>query len=132
MKTLLAIIVMLITLLGCVASGEHRPPHDRLAATDLDLSGTGVWMTWIKAQPHGALGRAAFYVDGVGPDPLEARRPACAVWAPVPKHEHDLEGFALLGHEFVHCMHGQFHHQIPAAQREAVREIMSPVRPVVR
>ena len=33
----------------------------------------------------------------------------CAIYAPAPRSERDLQGFATLGHELMHCFDGNWH-----------------------
>ena len=35
----------------------------------------------------------------------------CSIYAPVPRSELDLQGFATLGHELMHCFDGNWHDQ---------------------
>ena len=33
----------------------------------------------------------------------------CTIYAPAPRSERDLQGFATLGHELMHCFDGNWH-----------------------
>ena len=35
----------------------------------------------------------------------------CSIYAPIPRSELDLQGFATLGHELMHCFDGNWHDQ---------------------
>jgi len=45
-------------------------------------------------------------------EPAEAGAPrVCAIYAPAPRSERDLQRFATLGHELLHCFDGNWHDQ---------------------
>jgi hypothetical protein len=43
-------------------------------------------------------------------EPTEAGAPRiCAIYAPAPRNERDMQRFATLGHELLHCFDGNWH-----------------------
>ena len=90
-----------LLLAGCAAA--PAPPQ---GAGDVQV----VWVRVDDAQRacQGLAGRKAFLaVHGCARWSAEQRR--CEIYAPVPRSERDLERFATLGHELMHCFDGSWH-----------------------
>ena len=54
---------------------------------------------------------------------MEGGPRVCAIYAPAPRSERDLQGFATLGHELMHCFDGNWHDRwgrMTAPQRVAI------------
>ena len=100
MKTL----AVLLLLAGCAATPA---PGD-----------AGVAVVWNRVEePHevceGLSGRKNFFrILGCShrQEPALAGGPRiCAIYAPAPRTERDLQRFATLGHELMHCFDGNWH-----------------------
>ena len=96
---------LLLTLLlaGCAAT----PP-----------AGPGVAVVWNRVEePHAACeslsGRKSFFnILGCSQWQQSAAEGAprvCSIYAPAPRNERDLQRFATLGHELMHCIDGNWH-----------------------
>ena len=95
----------LVILPGCAAT----PP----AAPD-----AGVAVVWNRVEdPHATCealsGRKSFFnVLGCSQwqQPVAQGAPrVCAIYAPAPRNERDMQRFATLGHELMHCFDGNWH-----------------------
>jgi hypothetical protein len=98
-------LLLLVVLPGCASTTP--------AATDGD-----VVVVWNRVDdPHrvceGLSGRKSFFnVLGCSHriEPQAAGGPrVCAIYAPEPRTEKDLQRFATLGHELMHCFDGNWH-----------------------
>ena len=90
----------LILLAGCASAPE--PP--RPAQMEV------VWLRVDDAQRacEGVSGRKEFFaVHGCSRWSTERKR--CEIYAPPPRNERDLQRFATLGHELMHCFEGRWH-----------------------
>ena len=96
-------LLLLLVLAGCAAT---TPPSE------------GVAIVWNRVDdPHrvceGLSGRKSFFnVLGCShwAEPQAAGGPrVCAIYAPEPRTEKDLQRFATLGHELMHCFDGNWH-----------------------
>jgi hypothetical protein len=79
---------------------------------------SGVAVVWNRVEdPHatcqGLSGRKTFFnVLGCShwQEPVAAGAPrTCAIYAPAPRNERDMQRFATLGHELMHCFDGNWH-----------------------
>jgi hypothetical protein len=92
--------VLLAFLAGCAAAPEAPRP------AEMEV----VWMRVEDPQRacEGLSGRKEFFaVHGCSRWSVERRR--CEIYAPAPRSERDLQRFATLGHELMHCFEGSWH-----------------------
>jgi hypothetical protein len=101
MKALFA--AVLVVLAGCAST----PPE-----------GNNVAVVWNRVEePHRVCeslsGRKSFFnILGCSHWEAPAAEGAprvCAIYAPAPRNERDLQRFATLGHELMHCFDGNWH-----------------------
>ena len=75
----------------------------------------GVAVVWNRIeQPHALCeslsGRKHFFnVLGCSQWSAEGAARVCSIYAPAPRSERDLQRFATLGHELMHCFDGNWH-----------------------
>ena len=117
MKVLL---LPLALLAGCAAT---PPPAD-----------AGVAIVWNRVEePHAVCetlsGRKNFFnIRGCAhrmAPAVEGGPRVCAIYAPAPRNELDLQRFATLGHELMHCFDGNWHDawgRMNSPQRVAAEE----------
>jgi hypothetical protein len=85
------------------------------AATPRDAPVAVVWNR--VEEPHAVCeslsGRKSFFnIRGCAQrlEPaVEGGPRVCTIYAPAPRSERDLQGFATLGHELMHCFDGNWH-----------------------
>jgi hypothetical protein len=78
-----------------------------------------VAVVWNRVDnPHqvceGLSGRKSFFnVLGCShwAEPTASAPRTCAIYAPAPRNERDVQRFATLGHELMHCFDGNWHDQ---------------------
>ena len=79
---------------------------------------SGVAVVWNRVEePHGVCeslaGRKNFFnILGCShrtAPAVEGGPQVCAIYAPAPRNERDLQRFATLGHELMHCFDGNWH-----------------------
>lgn len=94
-------LLLAVVLAGCAAAPEREmPPGD-------------VQVVWLRVEDpqrvcEALSGRKQFFaVHGCSRWSAEQRR--CEIYAPAPKSEADLQRFATLGHELMHCFDGNWH-----------------------
>jgi hypothetical protein len=96
-------LLLILLLAGCAAT----PRAD-----------SGVAVVWNRVEdPHATCeslsGRKSFFnVLGCShwQEPAAQGGPrVCSIYAPAPRNERDLQRFATLGHELMHCMDGNWH-----------------------
>ena len=101
MRLLLA--ALLVVLPGCTTPAQK---HDNVA------------VVWNRVEePHqvceSLAGRKNFFnILGCShrQEPAEPGAPrVCAIYAPTPRSERDMQRFATLGHELMHCFDGNWH-----------------------
>jgi hypothetical protein len=110
------LVVLLAILLPACSSAPAAAPD------------AGVAVVWNRVEdPHntceGLSGRKSlFHVLGCSQwhEPVAQGAPrVCSIYAPAPRNERDLQRFATLGHELMHCFDGNWHdrwgHMIPPA-----------------
>jgi hypothetical protein len=97
------VLMLMATLLPACATSP--PPPD-----------AGVAVVWNRVEdPHTACeslsGRKNFFnVLGCSHWSRAAGAPrVCSIYAPAPRNERDLQRFATLGHELMHCFDGNWH-----------------------
>jgi hypothetical protein len=98
-------LVLVLTTLGACAGTTPAPE-------------SGVAVVWNRVeQPHATCeslsGRKNFFnVLGCSQwsEPAAQGAPrVCSIYAPAPRNERDLQRFATLGHELMHCFDGNWH-----------------------
>jgi hypothetical protein len=89
--------ILALLLAGCAA----KPP----------AAGNAVEIVWQRVdEPHALCeslsGRKSFFnVFGCA----QRSQSVCTIYAPAPRSERDLQRFATLGHELMHCFDGNWH-----------------------
>jgi hypothetical protein len=89
-----------VLLAGCAAPQPRQPGDD-------------VQVVWMRVDDpqrvcQGLAGRKEFLaIQGCSRWSAELRR--CEIYAPEPRSERDLQRFATLGHELMHCFDGNWH-----------------------
>jgi hypothetical protein len=88
------------------------------ASTQKSSGEEGVAVVWNRVEdPHATCqalsGRKTFFnVLGCSQwqEPVAEGAPrTCAIYAPAPRNERDMQRFATLGHELMHCFDGNWH-----------------------
>ena len=100
-----ALLVLVVLLPACTSTTAK--PDEQIA------------VVWNRVDnPHeiceGMSGRKSFFnVLGCSHwQPASASAPrTCAIYAPAPRSERDVQRFATLGHELLHCFDGNWHDQ---------------------
>ena len=108
----------LALLAGCASA----PPPDPGGTVEV------VWMRVDDVQRvcQGLAGRKEFLAI-LGCSRWSAEHRRCEIYAPEPRSEHDVQRFATLGHELMHCFEGNWHdrfgrmHQKSYAARDISR-----------
>jgi hypothetical protein len=100
--------VLLLVFCSAACTTTTPAPDERVA------------VVWNRVDnPHevceGLSGRKSFFnVLGCShwSEPAAAGAPrTCAIYAPAPRNERDLQRFATIGHELMHCFDGNWHDQ---------------------
>lgn len=97
----LALTAALALMLCACASGPQRE-----AGGNMEV----VWMRVDDVQRvcEGLAGRKEF-LTVLGCSRWSAERRRCEIYAPEPRSERDVQRFATLGHELMHCFDGNWH-----------------------
>lgn len=96
----LVLLTAAVLVAGCAAAPSAER-HDRVEV---------VWMRVDDVQRtcQGLAGRKEFLtIHGCSRWSAEQRR--CEIYAPEPRSERDVQRFATLGHELLHCFEGNWH-----------------------
>jgi hypothetical protein len=97
-------VILLLLLSACSAAPPVADPR--------------VAVVWVRVEePHelceSLSGRRSFFtIRGCSrsSEPAEEGGPrVCAIYAPAPRSERDVQAFATLGHELMHCFNGNWH-----------------------
>ena len=106
-------------LLAACASPPREQPKGRMVVA---------WMRVDDVQRvcQGLSGRKEFFTV-LGCSRWSAERRRCEIYAPEPRSERDVQRFATLGHELMHCFEGNWHDRWGRMERKpyAVRSIDS-------
>ena len=113
-----AAVAVALLLAGCASPPPER--NDRMEV---------VWLRVDDVQRvcQGLAGRKEFLAI-LGCSRWSAEHQRCEIYAPEPRSERDLQRFATLGHELMHCFDGNWHDRWGRMDRKsyAVRGIDPP------
>ena len=110
-------LALLVLLAGCAAQPEAQRHEE-----------SGMQIVWLQVDDvhgvcQGLAGRKEF-LTVLGCSRWSAEQRRCEIYAPAPRSERDLERFATLGHELMHCFEGNWHDRWGRMHDARTRQVM--------